>query len=86
MYGEWFRIYLTTRNLIIFQRKHANIAIFILFLGYFSLRWIMYMELKHALLRDWMSCKAILIGIKDGYTGEVRYVDKKAVRRSKAEL
>jgi GT2 family glycosyltransferase len=73
--GQWFRNYLTTRNVIIFERK-KNFLTFLLFMFYFSARWVLYMELKHLFKRDYKSCKAIFYGIADGFTKKLRYLTK----------
>ncbi len=70
--GEWFRIYLSTRNTIKLQRKHGRLQ-FPFFLLYFSFRWILYMEIKYALRGDFCSCQALWWGLRDGFTNELRF-------------
>jgi GT2 family glycosyltransferase len=77
--GQWFRIYLSTRNIILFQRKHASMPLYMLFLAYFSIRWILYMEVKLFLKRDFKSCKSLFYGIVDGFTSKLRYANKPSI-------
>lgn len=72
--GNWFRVYLTTRNVIQFQRKRYAFFSFILFLAYFSLRWVLYMSLKMAISGEFKSIRSIYYGIIDGFTGRLRFV------------
>jgi GT2 family glycosyltransferase len=73
--GNWFRIYLNTRNIIQFQRKRFTFFSFIPFLVYFSLRWVIYMSLKMAVTGEFKSIKSIYLGVKDGFTGKLRFVN-----------
>lgn len=72
--GEWFRLYLSTRNTVKLQRQHARYH-FPLFLLYFCFRWVLYMQLKYAVRKDFASCRALLRGLKDGFTNKLSYID-----------
>lgn len=74
--GQWFRIYLTTRNVILFQRKRRMNIGLLGFAFYFSFRWVIYMSLKMILKGDYKSLRAIFSGIKDGFTKELRFVSR----------
>jgi GT2 family glycosyltransferase len=72
--GHWFRIYLTTRNVILFQRKRSSFINFVLFVLYFSLRWVVYMTLKMLKSKDFKSIRSIFYGLSDGFSGKLRFV------------
>lgn len=74
--GQWFRIYLTTRNVILFQKKRSSKLNLLVFLLYFSIRWVMYMSLKMLFKGDIKSIKSIIYGIKDGFNAKLRFVIK----------
>lgn len=73
--GQWFRIYLSTRNLILFYKERNEWYKPILFLPYFTLRWVAYMTLKLTLLKDFKSVKSLYKGIKDGINNKLSFVD-----------
>jgi len=73
--GQWFRIYLSTRNLILFYKERTEWYKPILFLPYFTLRWVAYMALKSALLKDFKSVKALFKGIRDGIVNKLSFVE-----------
>lgn len=78
--GHWFRIYLTTRNVILFQRKRFSFFGFVLFAAYFSFRWVLYMTLKLLFSKDFISIKSIYYGIVDGFSvnKRLRFVKRPA--------
>ncbi|PZP50469.1 MAG: hypothetical protein DI598_05485 [Pseudopedobacter saltans] len=73
--GQWFRIYLSTRNLILFYKERNEWYKSILFLPYFSIRWVAYMTLKLTLSKDFESVKGLFKGIKDGINNKLRFVN-----------
>lgn len=74
--GNWFRMYLTTRNLILFQSRNASFGVKTVFILVFLVRWYLYMSLKLLVKMDIRSVKAILLGTTDGITGKLRYVKR----------
>lgn len=74
--GQWFRIYLCTRNLILFFRERARWYSLFLFVPYFFIRWISYMSLKSILSKDFKSVRSIFLGCLDGITKKLRYVQR----------
>lgn len=83
--GQWFRIYLSTRNLILFYKKRTEWYKPILFLPYFSIRWIAYMTLKLTLRKDNKSVNALFKGVRDGIQNKLRFVElpQETIFRSK---
>ncbi len=73
--GQWFRIYLSTRNLILFYKERTEWYKPLLFLPYFTFRWIVYMALKLLILRDNQSVRALFKGVKDGWTNKLSFVE-----------
>lgn len=74
--GNWIRVYLTTRNVILLQRKHASFFLFFFFTLYFSFRWVLYMSLKFFILGEYQSIKAIYHGIYDGFRNKLSFLQK----------
>lgn len=72
--GEWLRVYLTTRNIIIFQSKNLDKIFFPFFIFYFLFRWIIYMNFKFLIKKQTKCNLAIFQGIIDGVTKRLRFV------------
>lgn len=73
--GQWFRIYLSTRNLILFYKERTEWYKPICFLPYFTIRWMAYMTCKLMLQKDHKSVKALFQGLVDGMRNRLRFVD-----------
>jgi GT2 family glycosyltransferase len=73
--GKWLGFYLATRNLIQMQRKHLPVWKMPFFLLAFSVRWVAYLTVKLTLLRDFKSIRAVFVGIADGFSNRLRYVN-----------
>lgn len=73
--GQWFRIYLSTRNLILFYKERNEWYKPLFFLPYFTLRWIVYMTFKLMILKDFKSVKGLFKGIKDGISNHLSFVE-----------
>jgi hypothetical protein len=73
--GEWFRVYLTTRNVILFKLKYWHILTIIPFIFYFAFRWIIYMSIKLFLKGDYKSIICIYEGIIDAIKKRNRYIE-----------
>jgi GT2 family glycosyltransferase len=73
-FGEWFRHYITTRGIVLLQRKHASIPLFILFLICFTIRWLGYQTLKFLIKRDFKSLIGLWRGLLDGLRSRIRFV------------
>ncbi|MFT4204995.1 MAG: glycosyltransferase family 2 protein [Chitinophagaceae bacterium] len=73
--GQWFRIYLSTRNLILFYKERTEWYKLLLFIPYFTIRWITYMTLKLMIMRDYQSVNAVFRGVRDGWKNRLSFVE-----------
>ena len=71
--SNWFGYYLTTRNLVKLQLKYNKKKWYFIFgILYFISRWVIYLQLKFIMLREFTICKYIILGVVDGITEKLR--------------
>jgi GT2 family glycosyltransferase len=73
--GKWLTFYLASRGIVILQLKHLSGIMLPVFWIAFSIRWILYLTFKLALLRDFKSLKGLYFGVQDGILKRLRFLN-----------
>jgi len=73
--GKPFQLYLATRNLLAVHKAHARWYHNIVFYPYFSLRWLFYQAMKHALRGEFQMIVALYRAVRSFLKGEMGLPD-----------
>lgn len=72
--GKWLAFYLAARGLVLIQKKHVSKLIWPFCFAWFFVRWMLYLTIKLAFLKDIKSINGMYDGMVDGLKNRLRFV------------